>query len=788
MAKDTSFAPVEEEIDIKVVLQTLKRNRTAVVVFAIISTLIAALYAYSQPNIYQASTSIELQPKSRSSDILAQAVSGDTTSLENEQFILKSRFMAGKVLKYLDLGTRYFTEEHWRQRELYKSSPFVVNTFFMDQAVYGKEIKLMPVNKTTFRLKIEPPSKWNFLGLKQFFGIVPKDNRQHVTYNGLHHFGDTIATPWFKIRVDQISKLSHEKYSFRVLPNEAMGWMVQSGIKTNIEKGSSILILSKMDRVPLRAKEIVNALADVYLNVEIERKNEQADMTLKFIDQQLKAINEALRSSQKSLEEFKQSNTVLDISQKASETTAKLSEYGTKIQEIEMEQSILSNLQQYMEQNEDPSGIVMGAASLTGANLSAMINELKKKALEREALLIEYTELHPDVIKLSELINQLRKSILFSINSSLTVLQQRKQSIEKLVEEYQTSLEALPQQEQQLSNLMRKASVNENIYSYLLQKRAETAIVRSSTVSNNQVIDAALTPGGHIMPNRPLITIIGLVVGIVLGIAYAFLFEFLDNTIKRKDELDRLTNIPLYGVVPNVSTKGKKFGGMFLEAFRSLRTNLEFMRNDKKYQSIVVTSTVSGEGKTTIAANLAVVYGKSDKKVVVVDLDMRRAKLSEYFGLENESGVSTLLSKKNTLDDVIQHTEKNVDIIAAGPTPPNPSELIMSDYAKEVMDILRKRYDYIILDTPPVGIVTDAAILMNRADVSLLVVKYDYTKREFVKGLDQLVRDHHLEHVGLVFNGVDLNKKNYDYGYGYGYASSQKYGNKYGASKYYTET
>ncbi len=457
-------------------------------------------------------------------------------------------------------------------------------------------------------------------------------------------------------------------------------------------------------------------------------------------------------------------------------TAEKLSDYESKLQELEIEQTVLSNLQQYIMNNDDISGITLGATGFADAGLIKMISELKEKTVERKMLLTEFTEMHPDVIKLSEVINSLRSSILFTIKSSLSVLQQRKQSLTKIIDSYKASLAQLPEQEQKLANLTRTAMVNEKIYSFLLEKRAETAILRSSTVSKTRVIDKAMLPEFPVKPKRSLIVIVGLILGLIVGIAYAFLREFIDNTVKSKEDIERLTHIPLYGVIPEV--RGKKFGSVFLEAFRTLRTNLEFMRSDKRYQSIVVTSTVSGEGKTTVAANLAVILAKGGKKVVVVDLDMRRAKLSEYFELKNDKGISTLLSRKSMLDEVIQHSSKEgVDIIAAGPTPPNPSELIMSDYAKEIMDILRGRYDYIILDTPPVGLVTDAAILMHNADASLLVVKYGYTKKEFVKSLDRMVQDHQVEHVGIVLNGVDINK-NYGYGYGYGY--------KYGGSKYYT--
>ncbi|OQX59734.1 MAG: hypothetical protein B5M52_02485 [Helicobacteraceae bacterium 4484_230] len=307
-------------------------------------------------------------------------------------------------------------------------------------------------------------------------------------------------------------------------------------------------------------------------------------------------------------------------------------------------------------------------------------------------------------------------------------------------------------------------------------KRAETAILSSSTVSKTRIIDEALLPTRPIKPKRVLIIIVGFVLGFIVGIALAFLRELLDDTVKSAEEIERLTNIPLYGTIPLI--KGKKFTSAFLESFRVLRTNLEFIPMGKRYQTIVVTSSVSGEGKTTITTNLGIILGKGDKKVIILDLDLRRAQLSHHFGLSNRIGLSTLLSGKHSLDEVIQRTdEKGLSIIAAGPTPPNPSELIMSAKAEELVEKLRKVYDYIIFDTPPAGLVTDAMILMNKADVSLMVVKANYSKKDFIKGLNRMIGDFNIKHVGIVINGVDLGGS---YGHGYGYGG-------YGSEKYYTD-
>ena len=741
----------------------------------------ASVYAYFKPNVYTASTTIEIQTQrywGGSTDMMTQALGGVGADLENDQYVFTSRFLAQKALSYLDVGTRYFTTSNLREMELYRNAPFVVQTLFISERAYGLRMHLTPKGKEEFVLEIDSPSEWSIRGLLQKLGILTPPKREPISYRGLHKFGEMIATPWFKVVIDRFSDMEGREFSFSITPNDKMWPMVQKGISTSLPaKRGSILSVAYEDNSALRAKEIVNAVAKAYLNQEIEQKTAEADRMLKFIDQQLEAINKALQASQSNLEKFKQSNIVVDISEKATMTSEKLADFESKLQELDIEQNVLSNLLEYMKNNEDISGIALGGEGFANKNLSAMIAELKEKTVERKTLLIDYTELHPDVVKLSEAISSLRNSIFFTINSTLSVIGQQKQSLTKIINEYKSSLEALPVQEQKLANLTRSAMVNEKIYSFLLEKRAETAILRSSTVSKTRVIDEAILPVYPSKPKRTMIAVIGLILGLIVGITYAFLRELIDNTIKSKEDIERLTRIPFFGVIPFV--KGKKFGSVFQEAFRALRTNLEFMRSDKNYQAVVVTSTVSGEGKTMVAANLATVLAKGDKKVIVVDLDMRRAKLSEYFELSGDRGVSTLLSRKNRLEEVIQSSRiEGVDVMAAGPVPPNPSELIMSEYAKEVMQTLREQYDYIILDTPPVGLVTDAAILMHSADISLLVVRDSYSKKEFVKNLNSFVHDHQIEHVGIVLNGVNL-EKNYGYGYGYGY--------KYGGSKYYTD-
>ncbi len=405
----------EDEFDLKEVLLMLHRYRLVITLIGIVFTLLAGIYAYFRPDIYAAHTTIELKAEkfwsSRATDFMTQAFSGGEANLDNEQQIIKSRFLAKKALNYLDLGTRYFESRGLRTIELYKNSPFVVTTFFADEKIYGRRILLIPKNDEHFTLKIHPPLTWKVKTMLRTVGLLPKTAHIPLMYTGTHRYGETIATPWFKLRIDRLSPMTKHRYAFSLMPNARMWGLIVGGVSTQlVSKRGLIIDVAYADTVALRAKEVANALTRAYLEQEIEVKTEEADNTLHFIDQQLAAIDKALKASQGNLEKFKQGNIVVDISEKASITAEKLSDYESKLQELEIEQSVLSNLQQYIKTHEDISGITLGATGFVDDGLIKMISELKQKTIERKMLLTEFTEMHPDVVKLSEVIIMPTKS------------------------------------------------------------------------------------------------------------------------------------------------------------------------------------------------------------------------------------------------------------------------------------------------------------------------------------------------------------------------------------------
>ncbi len=769
----------EDEIDLKEVFSTLNRYKYSIVILAIVFTIGATIFAYFKDNVYEATTTIELEEKSRfgggGDDMMALALSGGGANLDNEQYILKSRFLAEKVLRGLDIGTRYYVKHNLRRIELYRTAPFVVKTKSLDPRLSGTMFSIQVLDQEKFILRVKP-----VVGLKEralrTLGLIEAPEDEPVPYEQEHKFGSEIVTKWFTLTLDRVFDLTSTEYMFSVTPNMNMASFIQNGLSTSlVSKSGTILKLSFQDNVSLRAQEILNTLSIRYLEQELEEKTLEAEQTLKFIDAQIEEINKDVKKSQGELQKFRSKNTIIDAGSQAMMKAESMAEYESKLQELEIESSVLKNVQEYVNAGKDLSGISLGSAAYTDPALAQMIMKLQESIMQRESLLVEFTELHPDIVKLTEGINSIKSTIKFTLKNDINIIEQRKKTLRRYVDQYKKSIEALPESERQLANLTRDTLVNEKVYDYLLEKRAETAILRSSTVSKTRVLDKALLPGLPIKPKRLLIILVGLILGFIVGIAQAFLRAFLDDTLKTADDIDKATNIPLYGAVPQRVDKTTR--SQFAEAMRVLRTNLQFVGTSKKSKVIAITSSISGEGKTTIAVALAAIVAATGKKVIILDLDLRRSRMHVEFKITNKLGISSYLVGTATLDDVIQKdVNENLHVITAGPKPPNPSELLVTSQFDKLIEELEERYDYIILDTPPIGLVTDAMILLKMADVGLIITRANYSKKSFIKNIERFSAEHKLNNLGFIINGMESSKRQgYGYGYGYGYGSGKGY-------------
>lgn len=768
-----------DEIDLGEIFRVLNRYKYSITSLVIIAAFLAAVFAYFSPNIYSSSATVFVKEdgKNPNDDILNKALGMQSVNIDNQIAILQSHTIAQRALNELNIGTRYYKKHNLKTIELYQDTPFIVSHSFLTKNAKVSLFHIKPIDKNSFRLIIEPSFKQKTINeIKAKISSIAQDQKL-ITYNAVHNYNEEISTQWFTIRVQKVYDYADEDYAFTIEDNSKMASFIKKSLSVSaVSQDATILNVSFQDNVAKRAVDIINAIDKAYINDELTMKTQSAKKTLKFLDTQITAINKTLQKSAKNLEEYKSKNLVVTLSEKATLTTGKLSDLESKLYELNMQESLFQNIASYINTHDDIDGLNLSGAENANPVVSNLLIKIQEQTALKKSLLIDYTPQHPDVIKVTQSIASLKQTLKQTIDASIRNIQEQKASLQHTINKHKKDLEALPEQERKLTSLTRSFVVNEKVYSYLLQKRAETAILQSSTVSETRVIDPAEVAERPIRPKRMLIVIVGFILGLILGIAQALLRAKLDNTVKTIEDIEHASTLPVYGVVPTFDPKDKN-NSAFKEALRVIRTNIEFIQNSDKSKLVTVTSSIPMEGKTTLISEIAKIVAKTHKKAIVLDLDMRRARLHEKFDLDNAKGMSTLLAGKDTINDVIQHTEQeNLDVITAGPTPPNPSELIMSTKMNKVIEFLLTKYDYVFLDTPPIGLVSDAMMLLKVSDLNLFVLKANFSKKEFIGSIERMVEDHKLRNSGIILNAVEFNKKSgYGFGYGYGYGYSNEY-------------
>ena len=767
----------EDEIDIKEIFSLLSQYKKSILFIVFISTLFAFVFAYFSPNIYQSQSMIKLNPNdyyNNRTDFMSVALGKEGNNIEDELVIFKTRHLAKAALKYLHIGTRYFVTKNLKTHELYKNTPFVVTVESIDPRLQGVRFTLLPLEKNLFQLILEPSLTTK---LKQKLFSKDSEENKPIVYHKTHQYGEKIVTPWFSFTVQKLYELDHASYAFSITDNKNMAGFIQGGISasSNDKEGmGSVVILHFTDTVALRAKEILDAVSRTYIEEKLEIKAESAKKKLHFIDMQVEAIHKTLEGSSKKLQDYKANNTIVSLDNNAKLTSRKLSDLESELYEINLQIDMLENTIQYMDTHKDIQGINIDSLQHTNAAINTIILEIRDLLTQRAKVSVYHTKSHPLMLKIMKELKSLTTSLRESVLGSLRTLKKQKQSLKTLINAHKEKLRHLPEQEQKLEQLNRNFLFNEKVYSFLLNRRAETAIIEASTVSGIRIIDDANMPASPIKPKRSLIILVGLILGLILGIALAFLRDFLHDTIQTVEEIEKLTKIPVYGVLPHLDPP--KSMNHYKEAVNVLWSNIEFSQIKSKSKLITITSSVPTEGKTLTIAQLGMLIARNNKSVIILDLDMRKATLHEHFKLHNHIGMSTLLTKRATLKEAIQETETpNLKMITSGPKPPNPTGLIMSDLLEKITERLMEHYDYVLLDSPPIGLVADAMKIMHLADITLIVTKAAFSKKAFIKNINRLTQDENIN-PGIILNNVPLTKS---YGYGYGYG----YGYEYGENK-----
>jgi len=763
---------------------------------AVIACLIAAwVYLYMSTPVYNISATVLIKDdkKGGSAGMLSGLESlgldgmiSSSQNIDNEIEVLHSKTIAKEVVENLGLYISYMDEDEFPSRNMYKTSPVQVSLTPQEADLLEKpmivEMALQPQGSMDVNVKIGDDEYQKHF--EKLPAVFPTDR-------------GTLA---FFLTSDSISSskrtleetIGSEKITRNITATINNPLAVAKAYCKNMtieptSKTTSVAVISLKNSNVQRGKDFINKLLEMYNINTNNDKNEVAQKTAEFINERIGIISKELGSTEKDLESFKRGAGITDLTSDAQIALTGSAEYEKKRVENQTQINLLQDLQKYM-QNEGyevlPSNI-----GLQDLNLAAAINRYNEVLVERKRLLRTSTENNPTIINLDTSIGAMKENVQVSLDRVLRGLFITKADLDREASRYSRRISEAPGQEREFVSIARQQEIKAGLYLMLLQKREENAITLAATANNAKIIDDAIADDAPVSPKRKMIYLIALVLGVGIPVGVIYLLELTKFKIEGRSDVEKLTSVPIVGDIPLTDEKQgaiavfENQNNLMSETFRNIRTNLQFMlENDKKV--ILVTSTVSGEGKSFISANLAISLSLLGKKVVIVGLDIRKPGLNKVFNIpRKEVGITQYLAnpEKNLMDLVqLSDVSKNLYILPGGTVPPNPTELLARDGLDKAIETLKKNFDYVILDTAPVGMVTDTLLIGRVADLSVYVCRADYTHKNEYTLINELAKKDKLPSLCTVINGLDLKRRKYGYYYGYG-----KYGKFYGYGKRY---
>ncbi len=781
--KQKKISVLNDELDVKLFLYIAKKNLIFVLLLFAIAISSAYLYLRYTPPLYQASSVIQIASELEKTRILPTAhIYEDDIARKIE--LLRSSVFLQRALSKLPLEITYYSKGRVLNHELYKSTPFIIEKNVKNSNIYGLPIYVDFLSDSLAVLSYE-------LRNNEHRRIEVKAGE----WGELPEFDFKIEILNFKAIEDQQSIFSRNSYFFIINNPANIVSYYAKDIKVNVLNAAAKTIeISYSGNNAGKTSDIVNAIAEEFKIYDLERKAESANNILSYIDLQLELIFDKLTESELELERFKNK---YEITEPAHDNLTpmknRLNELQNQLINLEIERSIYQDIEKNLLESEEID-IYKLVAVLAGIdfqnNISNMMRALHDLLMEREKLLYQVTPRSSQIAALDYQIDIQKRYLVESINSIKSNIELRLADIKSKIEEYNEFLKIEPREYSlvEYSRLQRIYSINEKFYNQLVEKKAEYSISVAGHVPQSTILERSASTGRPISPRPRAIYISGVLASLFLGAGLIFLRYIFYNEIPSLNDILKHTDAPILGVIPKYKSAIPKDQLLVLdkpksviaEALRSIRTNLQFIDNSPGSKIIAVTSTISSEGKTFFAVNLAGILAFSNKKVIVIDFDMRKPKIHFGFNVANNNGVSTILSGIDSLEKCIQKSkESNLDFITAGPVPPNPSELILSPKMDELLDELKKTYDYIIIDNPPVGIVTDGMKSIMKANYPIYLFKANFSKRIFIQNVNRLIGENKIPNLAIVLNSVDKQYSSYGYDKGYAYGYYGDYGYEY---------
>jgi len=682
---------------------------------------------------------------------------------DNQSYIIRSHDFIGRVIDSLpNFTVEYTSRGRFKTNNLYASPPVTINYSYLAPNAYGKYYKLTLNGDDTYSIQLDNAP----------------ENEKPVIITG--HFDEPVQFNSFYITIHDNSGGQKREIYFRFLQRQSLITEFSGRLNVSmLSDASSIMAMSLTSETPERDIDFINKLCEVYIENGLDKKNEVATRTINFIDEQMSDISQSLSASEDNLNQYRQQHQIISTETMSSEVMGKMNIARNSLDELQQREIYLNFLSDYLNRNIQQDSI-MAPSSFGWSEplLNASVDRINELIMRRKSYKID----NPYYAQITREIQMAKSGIQESIKSMRAALNIQKTNLQRQMSEARQNMLLLPQQEQAMRAYQRKYNVDDNYYTYFLQKRAEASIQKASNAADDEILDRARRMGMTNGSAKSKMLSKWLGIGLLIPLILIILKELLNNTIRNSDELEKLAYFPNIGSIrhskrTNPVLAAQNPRSSFTEMFRVIRTRIEFIVKRKEKMLILVTSTESGDGKTYFATNLSSVYALTQRKTLLMDMDIRKPSILREFKTSAKYGITDYLIGECSLEEAITRIDGiDFDIMSGGTVPPNPGELVRSEKLRELFQILRQKYDFIILDTSPVGLVADAYSLMTISDINLFIVRQNKTNKTFVKRiLNQLKADKITKIYSVLNDSID--KGNY-------YGKYGKYG-EYGSYGYY---
>jgi capsular exopolysaccharide synthesis family protein len=712
---------------------------------------------------------------------------GVSDKVESIRRVLSSRSHNEKVVRELEYYIDYLRQGRFRVEDVYGDTPFLVKLKTDKFQLTNTIITIEFIDNYRFKLSID------FGEESKVSMINYQNNKTHIydvttpTFSQEYKLDELIDLPFLNFTltsVEGLGNISDKSYMIRFLSVDQSVSKYRKVNATSIPN-TSLLNVSQSGPNKKRIVDYVNKTVDVLSIAALQDKTNYAFQTLDFITEQFKNTEDSLRLIESDIGKYKKSKGIYNLSLEGSQIFSETTGLDKNQRDLTDRLEYYNNLEDYINTSQNYIDVPAPAiVNIEDESIGEKIRVFTQLSTEKEKLKQEVTSNHPSLIALNQEIQTTKQILLENVSSLKNLLNLNIKNSKRRESDYNYQLKRLPEKEQKLLNFQRKYALTESNYLYLLQKGYEARTAIAATVSDITVLDSAKDTGQKSSkPRKPFNYMVGLLLGTLLPLFIIIAIEVLDTKIQTVEDIEGLSTIPILGVVGKKTTINNlsvflKPKSTVAESFRALRSNIHFLFDRKKInesKTVMITSSISGEGKTFVSINMATVFALSGKKTILVGLDLRKPKIFGDFDIDNEEGVVNYLIGQKTIEEIIIPSKiENLDIITSGHVPPNPSELIMNSANEELMEYLKKNYEYIILDTPPVGLVADAFELVKYADVTLYVVRQGFTQKGMMKMINDKYAKKEVSNISIILNNFKI-KSSYGYGHGYGYGYGQGY-------------